>query len=111
MCSRALWARQGKRYANLHIIIQDAMRRGTAAHPSRPALARRGIRSERLVGLRSRRDALGSLSWNTLENSGYNRSVLEYPGMLVDVLQSAPGSPRGSFEAWNFMLKTAIFES
>ena len=45
------------------------LRRGTAAHPSRHALARRGIRSWRLLGLRSKREALGSLSWNILENS------------------------------------------
>ena len=46
--------------------IEDAMRRGTVAHPLRPALALRGMRSWRLLGLRSKREALSGLSWNIL---------------------------------------------
>ena len=76
-------------------LIQDAMRRGTASHPSKPALANRGIRSWRLPGLRSKREKLRGLSCNILECSGKGRHVLEYLGMLLDVLQSAPGRPPG----------------
>ena len=43
------------------------------------------MRSWRLLGLRSKREALGGLSWNILENSGLNGLVSEYLEMLLDV--------------------------
>ena len=41
------------------------------------------------------REALGGLSWKILECSSQEKPFLEQLGMLLDVLQSAPGRPPG----------------
>ena len=68
------------------IIIQDAYGEAPPPTPLRLALAIWVMRSWRLLGLRSKREVLGGLSWNILENSWHNRLVLEYLDMLLDVL-------------------------
>ena len=57
------------RVAQMTVVIQDAYGEAPPPTPLRLALARRGMRFWRLLGLRSKREALGGLSWNILENS------------------------------------------
>ena len=56
-------------------LIQDAYGEAPPPTPLRPAPARRGMRSWRLLGLRSKREGLGGLSWNILENSWHNKFI------------------------------------